>query len=81
MWEVEYTDELGEWWDTLSEAEQETITPCVNMLATYGPDLKFPLSSGIIGSRYRHMQELRIQHKGNPYRIYMPSTQEDVRFY
>jgi hypothetical protein len=25
MWEVEYTDEFGEWWDILNEAEQDAI--------------------------------------------------------
>ena len=24
-WEVEYTDEFGDWWDRLTEAEQESI--------------------------------------------------------
>jgi hypothetical protein len=25
VWEVEYTDEFGEWWETLSEAEQDAV--------------------------------------------------------
>ena len=25
MWEIEYTDEFGEWWETLSEDEQDAI--------------------------------------------------------
>jgi hypothetical protein len=25
-WEVEYTDQFGEWWDTLQAEEQEAIT-------------------------------------------------------
>ncbi len=24
-WEIEYTDEFERWWDTLSEAEQESV--------------------------------------------------------
>ena len=26
MWEIEYTDEFGEWWDTLSEEEQKRVS-------------------------------------------------------
>ena len=24
-WEVEYTDEFGEWWQALSEGQQDTV--------------------------------------------------------
>jgi len=69
MWEVEYTDEFGQWWDTLNEPEQIDVTAHIGLLEKQGPRLGFPYSSGIIGSQYSHMRELRIQHKGNPYRI------------
>ena len=39
------------------------------LLETRGPQLPFPHSSGINGSKHSHMRELRIQHKGRPYRI------------
>ncbi len=69
-WEVEYTDELGVWWDTLDEGEQESIAVCVRLLEERGPNLPFPYSSGVEGSRHSHMRELRIQYKGKPYRIF-----------
>ena len=68
-WEVEYTDELGEWWSDLSEAEQESIDASVRLLEAKGPHLGFPHSSGIHGSRHSHMRELRVQNEGRPYRI------------
>ena len=68
-WEVEYTDEFGEWWDGLSEAEQESVRASVKLLGDFGPKLPFPHSSGIKGSRYGNMRELRIQHAGRPYRV------------
>ena len=68
-WEVEYTDELGIWWEGLNEAEQESIAASVQLLEERGPDLGFPHTSSIHGSRYPHMRELRIQHQGRPYRI------------
>ena len=68
-WEVEYTDEFEEWWDTLSAETQDAIDVMVGLLEEKGPDLPFPFSSGIKGSRHGHLRELRVQHKGKPYRI------------
>ncbi len=68
-WEVEYTDEFGDWWSILSEPEQIDITACVGLLEELGPNLKYPFASGIEGSEHTHMRELRVQHNGKPYRI------------
>jgi len=68
-WEVEYTDEFGVWWNGLTEREQESVRASVKLLGEFGPDLRFPHSSGISGSRHGHMRELRIQHAGRPYRV------------
>jgi|GEM_PF-2138519 len=62
-WEIEYTDEFGEWWDGLSEGEQESVRASVKLLGDFGPKLPFPHSSGIKGSRHGNMRELRIQHR------------------
>lgn len=51
-WPIEYTDEFGEWWDSLTEAEQVSIDAHVHKLEQRGPNLPFPYSSGINGSRY-----------------------------
>ena len=68
-WNVEYTDEFGEWWDRLTEDEQKDIAVVVGLLGEQGVDLPFPYSSKIAGSTFSSMRELRIQHKGEPYRI------------
>ncbi len=68
MVEVEFTDEFGEWWDSLNEEEQEDISASVALLEEYGINLPYPHSSGINGSKHPHMRELRTQHKGKPYR-------------
>ncbi len=39
------------------------------MLEAKGPQLGFPHTSGINGSRHDHLRELRVQHEGRPYRI------------
>jgi len=68
-WDIEYTDEFGDWWSGLEEAERESITATVDLLETDGPNLRHPHSSGINGSKHDHMRELRIQHAGRPYRV------------
>jgi hypothetical protein len=50
-WNVEYTDEFGEWWDGLTEGEQDAIDVVVGLLEDKGPRLPFPYSSGIAGFR------------------------------
>jgi hypothetical protein len=69
MWDVEFVDEFGAWWEGLTDAEQESIDFGVQLLMQYGPTLKFPHSSGVEGSRHTHMRELRVQHQGRPYRV------------
>ena len=68
-WAVEFTDEFGEWWGTLTEAEREDIVAVVELLEELGPTLRYPRSSGVNNSRHTHMRELRIQHAGRPYRV------------
>jgi hypothetical protein len=68
-WKVEYTDEFGLWWTSLTEAEQESVAATVGLLEREGPRLPFPYSSGVGTSRHGHMRELRIQHAGRPYRV------------
>lgn len=68
-WDVEYTDEFGYWWNALSENEQEDVVAHVSLLEEKGPQLPFPYSTGIEGSKFPHMRELRIQSKTNPLRI------------
>lgn len=65
-WEAEFTDEFEEWWNGLSETEQIKIDAAVRVLEEYGPDLPFPMSSGVTGSRHSHMRELRVQVRGKP---------------
>jgi hypothetical protein len=67
-WDVELTDEFTEWFEGLDDDEQESVAYAVDLLAERGPNLSFPHSSGIERSRHGHMRELRIQHKGRPYR-------------
>ena len=69
FWEVEFTDEFGSWWGTLTPNEQDAIDASVRLLENRGPHLPFPFSSGISTSRHRQMRELRVQFRGEPYRV------------
>ena len=68
-WEVEFTDEFEDWWSKLEETEQIKIDAAIRMLEEYGPDLPYPMSSGVNGSRHSHMRELRVQVQGRPFRV------------
>ena len=69
IWNVEYTDEFGAWWNSLTETEQESVDVSVRLLEAMGPQLPFPHSSSVKTSKYGQMRELRIQHAGRPYRV------------
>ena len=57
---VEFTDEFNDWWQTLSESQQEDVAAVVELLMQFGPSLPYPYSSGIKGPRHNHMRELRV---------------------
>jgi hypothetical protein len=69
-WLVEYTDDFGAWWETLRTDAQDDIAAVVSVLEQRGPQLPFPYSSAIAGSRHGHMRELRVQSGGDPLRIF-----------
>ncbi len=69
MWEVEYTDSFGVWWDELTEGQQVAITAVVGLLEERGPALTRPFADSIKGSRHPNMRELRVQHAGAPLRL------------
>lgn len=68
-WDVEYTDEFGDWWTGLDDGERSSVAAYVGLLEERGPQLDHPHSSKIIQSRQDHMRELRVQHRGHPYRV------------
>jgi len=68
MWEVEFSDEFGRWWQTLDEAERESLLASVILLRQLGPMLGRPYADTVKGSRHSNMKELRTQHRGRPLR-------------
>jgi len=68
-WDVEYCEYFEDWWNELTESEQESIASIVGILEKQGPQIRYPYSSGVESSRHSHMRELRVQHEGRPYRV------------
>ena len=68
-WDVEVTDDSKAWWSELADAERISVGRAVLLLEERGPHLPFPYSSGLKGSRYSAMRELRVQHQDQPYRV------------
>ncbi|NES19752.1 MAG: type II toxin-antitoxin system RelE/ParE family toxin [Symploca sp. SIO3E6] len=68
-YEVEYTNEFEQSYLTLDEQTQDKIDVRIDLLEKMGPNLSFPYSSRIKGFRHQKMRELRVQQKGEPYRI------------
>ena len=69
-WTIEVTDEFAVWHSAALNSVQDDIDRSVGLLEAKGPQLGFPHSSGISGSRHQHMRELRVQSGGDTYRIF-----------
>ncbi|MGA2128203.1 MAG: type II toxin-antitoxin system RelE/ParE family toxin [Xanthobacteraceae bacterium] len=69
-WNLEHTDEFAQWYLGLGEGQQDDITAAGLLLMEMGPQLPYPHSSGINGSKHAHMRELRVQSGGHPIRIF-----------
>ena len=67
-WEVEYTDQFGEWFDRLAPADQNAIDVAVEALMAKGPGLGRPFVDTVKRSRHPNMKELR--PRGTAIRIF-----------
>ena len=69
-WNVEVTDECKAWLEELDAADFDSVDFSVDLLVERGPQLPFPHSSKVNGSKHDHMRELRVQSGGSPVRIF-----------
>ena len=69
VWDVELTAECEAWYESLTEAEQDSIARAIDLLTVIGPSLSRPQVDTVKGSRFPNMKELRAQHQGRPYRM------------
>lgn len=68
-WTIKTLEYFDQWFEALSEAEQMDMLTGVYLLEEQGPNLPRPYADTLKGSNFNNMKELRVQHKGKPYRI------------
>lgn len=61
MWDVEYTDEFGDWFEQLGVEDQEAVVARVALLEARGPSLGRPAVDNVHQSRHPNMKELRAE--------------------
>ena len=69
-WIVLYHDEFDTWFNEQEEEVQDSILFSIGLLQAEGPILGRPYVDTIKGSKYPNMKELRVQHRGEPWRIF-----------
>jgi hypothetical protein len=66
---VKFSAELKNWFDQQERPLQRTVLFTVALLEQYGPQLSRPYADTLKGSSLKNLKELRVQHRGEPYRI------------
>lgn len=69
-WDIEATDEFAAWYKRQPEPLRDAIYAKVELLEEHGPRLGRPHADTISKvSCHGNMKELRVQHRGDAYRI------------
>lgn len=68
-WSIKEHGEYSQWFELLEENLQDEILAVVGLLAREGPNLGRPRADTLEGSKYPNMKELRVQFKGEPWRV------------
>src|SRR4029077_11841744 len=68
-WDGQFDVEFEIWFAGLAEALQDEILAHVALLRERGPQLGRPYVDTVEGSTFTNMKELRVQFRGDPWRI------------
>jgi hypothetical protein len=68
-WDVQFDEDFQVWFDGLAEALQDEIIAQANLLREHGPQLGRPYVDTLEDSAFTNMKELRVQFRGDPWRI------------
>jgi hypothetical protein len=79
-WEVEHTDQFGDWYEALPQDHAEEVSHVIDQLAQDGPTLGRPLVDRVENSRHHNMKELRISAAGCDFRILFAFDPNRVAF-
>lgn len=66
---VNFSGEFQEWLEEQEEDLQDTVLMYIRLLEQYGPQLGRPQADTLTGSKLSNLKELRVQHRGEPYRL------------
>ncbi len=68
-WDVLLDDAFAAWLDGLSDDVRNEILAHAALLRERGPQLGRPYADTVEGSAFTNMKELRVQFRGDPWRI------------
>lgn len=68
-WTVLFDEGFAEWLDALPANLRRKIVGHIELLEKLGPNLGRPRVNGVKGSTYPNMKELRVQYKGDAWRV------------
>ena len=68
-WKIKTLETFDNWFKSLSLPEKEDVLAGIYLLEDQGANLSRPYADTLKGSKFKNMKELRVQHKGKPYRI------------
>ena len=66
---VNASAEFGEWFRSQEKPLRRTVAAHIGLLEEHGPQLRRPYADTLEGSKLSNLKELRVQHRGEPYRI------------
>ncbi|ELR98375.1 type II toxin-antitoxin system RelE/ParE family toxin [Gloeocapsa sp. PCC 73106] len=69
MWEIIFHRDFEEWFFEQNEEVQNSIAMVLDTLEERGTNLGRPYVDTLKASKLPNLKELRVQHKGDPYRI------------
>jgi hypothetical protein len=68
-WDVQFDDEFSAWLISLKRDVRNEIIAATNLLREHGPQLGRPYVDTLEDSTFPNMKELRVQFRGDPWRI------------
>lgn len=68
-WTVIFDEEFADWFEAAEEGLQDEILAYARLLQEFGPNLGRPHVDTLKGSKVSNLKELRVQYRGDPWRI------------
>jgi len=68
-YDVNTSDEFDAWWEEQPDDLRDVVAGYVGLLKVYGPNLGRPYADRLEHSSLANLKELRVQYRGEPYRV------------